>query len=65
MLSAEVEGGGPVVVGARLRQHRRHNSREFTLTFTVLAHEPPDPARHPGAGSRRRHDGFLRVLARA
>lgn len=38
---AEVIGGGPVVPGAQLRQHRRRNNREFDLVFQVAAHEPP------------------------
>jgi hypothetical protein len=38
---AEVVGGGPVGVGARLRQHRRRGNRDFDLTFQVTAHEPP------------------------
>jgi Polyketide cyclase / dehydrase and lipid transport len=37
---AEVIGGGPVVPGSRLRQHRRRNNREFDLVFKVAAHEP-------------------------
>jgi hypothetical protein len=49
VVSAEVVGGGPVAEGARLAQHRRRNNREFTLTFTVVEHEPP--TRHVVTGS--------------
>jgi Polyketide cyclase / dehydrase and lipid transport len=38
---AEVVSGGPVAVGALLRQHRRRGDREFDLTFRVISHEPP------------------------
>jgi uncharacterized protein YndB with AHSA1/START domain len=38
---AEVVGGGPVVTGSQLRQHRRRNNREFDLVFQVAAHDPP------------------------
>ena len=39
--AVEVVGGGPVVVGSRLRQHRTRNGRDFVLEFQVTAHEPP------------------------
>ena len=38
---AEVVGGGPVGVGAQLRQHRKRGNREFDLTFRVVSHDPP------------------------
>jgi hypothetical protein len=46
---AEVVGGGPVEVGAHLRQHRKRNNREFALDFEVIEHAPP--SRHVVAGS--------------
>jgi hypothetical protein len=46
---AEVVGGGPVGVGARLHQHRRRNGREFDLFFEVTGHDPP--RRHVVRGS--------------
>lgn len=39
--SVEVIGDGEVGVGSRLVQHRRRGDRDFDLTFTVIAHEPP------------------------
>ena len=39
--SVNVIGGGQVGVGSQLEQHRRRGDREFDLTFTVIAHEPP------------------------
>ena len=49
VLRAEVVGGGPIEVGAHLRQHRKRNNREFTLDFEVIEHDPP--SRHVVSGS--------------
>ncbi|HEU0041535.1 MAG TPA: SRPBCC family protein [Jiangellaceae bacterium] len=46
---AEVVGGGPVEVGAKLRQHRRRGNREFDLSFDVITHQPPQ--RHTVRGN--------------
>ena len=40
--SVDVVGGGEVEVGSQLVQHRRRGDREFALSFTVIAHEPPN-----------------------